>query len=488
MSVPPEVVANFSLSTRLPRFAVDDHAAGKLFLDDIKDVARSCNGRTYVKVNGAWTDAPELTHKTLMSLCLASDIQRISEDGDVYRMSGHVPFANRIITAALALLPDDPEFEEKLWHSVIGTICFRNGLWDFRQRRFFTYDQRPDVYPTIIIPRDFPVARPPQHLLDAVYNKVLLSTLGDPDVVQSYLDVIARATAGEYTDKQWVIFVGERNCGKGVLQELNSATWGLANCNTVLANAFLMQSFAAQDAAKALSWALDCRFARQTYTNEVKVDTGNRAIKLDGNVIKQFQSGGDMMLARKNFKDERQFRISSKLFMNLNDVPTITPIDAIANMLMFKFPFKFVSREVLNGGDSLPFYKLRDDNIKDFCRRPDVVDAFTWLVIDAYKDCSVVPCAKVLADTDDYREEAGDDLMLVSKHFRVTGNKLDFTTIKSISSFARGANLSTARVKDRLKRMGAVPDDNCCVGGIRHGRGFLCVSYTPPPPSDELDP
>ena len=89
------------------------------------------------------------------------------------------------------------------------------------------------------------------------------------------------ATAGMYTDKQWAVMLGERDSGKGVLQVVNERAYG-PYVNTVNANAFLLQQFASGDAAKSLSWAMDCEFKRQTYTNEVKCDAGSRSIKLDG--------------------------------------------------------------------------------------------------------------------------------------------------------------------------------------------------------------
>jgi hypothetical protein len=235
-----------------------------------------------------------------------------------------------------------------------------------------------------------------------------------------------------------------------------------------------MQSQAAQDAAKALSWALDCRFARQTYTNEVRVDAGNRFVKLDGNAIKQFQSGGDMLMARKNHQNEQQFRIATKLLMNLNDGPTFTPIDAIANMILVKFPFKFVTVEEMEA-DPQPFYRLRDEGIKDYCRQQDVMDAFAWLVIDAYRNAPVTPCAKVQADTDDYRADAGDDLMLVKAHFRITTNRSDIVTMATLKEFSDLHQISGQKVKDRLARMGAKLDKNCCVDGVVNGRGFMYV-------------
>ncbi len=484
LPVPEAVFSSFCMMLREPRYALDDQAAARLFLDDVKDCVRSSMGRLYVKVNGGWTDAPELVSKLLLEKCLNANILRITPEGATSIMSGNVPAASRIVTAAQALIPDDPAFEETMWHSSIGCVCYLNGLWDFRKARFFAYEERPDVYAVNVIPRDFPVVRPPDAVTKEVCDRLLMACLGDADVVRTYLEIIARATAGEYKDKQWAVLIGERDCGKGVLQELNAATWGLGNVNTVLANAFLLQNHAAPDAAKALSWTLDCRFARQTYTNEVKVDVGNRHVKLDGNAIKQFQSGGDMLCARKNHKDERQFRVASKLIMNLNDMPVVSPADAVSNMILIKFPFKFVAEELLQG-DSMPFYKPRDDGIKDFCRRRETMDAFTWLVIDAYRPHIVVPCAKVRADTDAYRAEAGDDLVLVTTHFRYTGKPSDFVPLSTVKTFAVTNNLSYSRIKDRLERMRAVMCSSTCINGVRVGRGFKCVTFTPPASQDD---
>ena len=317
-------------------------------------------------------------------------------------------------------MPDDDTFEEEMWRSNIGVVCYRNGLYDFRRRAFFTYDQRPDVLPKLCIPRDFPVARPPDHVLAEVRERLLMSTLGEADKVQTYLELMARATAGEYTDKQWGIMFGERNCGKGLLQEINGGAWG-PYVNTVNANAFLLQQYASGDAAKSLSWAIDCEYARHTYTNEVKCETGSKSIKLDGNLLKSFQSGGDVMSARKNHQDERSFRVATKLIMNMNDIPEVTPRDAVSTLVLIKFPYKFVAAEEMRAAEEATleaaapeFFRPRDDTLKtEFLKRPEVVDAYTWLVLDAYRDGPVVPCASVRRDTLEYRGDIGDDLLLV---------------------------------------------------------------------------
>ena len=44
--------------------------------------------------------------------------------------------------------------------------------------------------------------------------------------IRTYLELMARATAGEYGDKQWAMMLGERNSGKGLLQEMNLLAFG----------------------------------------------------------------------------------------------------------------------------------------------------------------------------------------------------------------------------------------------------------------------
>lgn len=466
---------------RPPVFAEDDASAGRLFLETIAPVVRSCNGRVYVLNGVKWTGSAKIVDNILLAKCLGANIVKMSASGGDLTMSGNVPGAKRIVTAAKAFMPDDPEFEDAMWRSNIGVVCFKNGVYDFRKRAFFDYSDRPDVFPKVVVPRDFPRDRPPQALMDEVRARLLLSTLVCPDVVETYLQLMARATAGEYADnkQQWVVMLGERNCGKGLLQEMNANAWG-PYVNTINANSFLLQQASAGrccgDAAKALSWALDCEYARQTYTNEVKCDSSSRSVKLDGNLLKSFQSGGDKMNARKNYENEHEFRVATKLIMNLNDMPDITPRDAVSTLVLIKFPFKFVAAADMLGADSLPFFRLRDDTLKtDFCRRPDVIDAFTWLILDAYRDNPVVPCASVREDTGSYREDIGDDLVVMTRCFKITKNRDDFVTFKDLKAFLAGKNVTTTVAKDRLKKMGGWPDDNCCVKGIRYGRGILGV-------------
>lgn len=460
-----------------PRYAQDNATAAKYFLYDIQKSVKTCNGKTYVNKEIKWTCEPITVERHLLAQCMSANIHRVrqTKTGPIYvPMTGEVHEAKRVIQGAMALLPEDPLFEEKLWGSSIGCICFQNGVYDFHNGTFSSYEQRPDIITKLFIPRDFPISRPDPAITQQLLDRVFISTLGDMDVVSFYLAFKARALAGDYTDKQWAIMLGERNCGKGLLQELDKVTFP-GYVNEVNANSFLLKQYADGDAAKAMSWTMDCEFTRITYTNEIRCDNSSKTIKLDGNLLKAFQSGGDGISARKNYQDEKVFKVATRLFMNANDIPEVTPKDALGTMLLFKFPYKFVTMEHMNE-NPLPFFKIRDDTLKsEFCHRQDVGDAYIWLLIDAYNKQRPTPPKKILNDTSDYLMDIGDENSIMDKIFVFTGKRSDVVTVARIAEIAQHYNIKKSIIKDRLIRMGGVFDKHCCVAGVVHGRGIFKI-------------
>ena len=101
--------------------------------------------------------------------------------------------------------------------------------------------------------------------------------------------------------------------------------------------------------------------------------------------------------------------------------------------------------------------------------------AFIWLVIDAYADHATVPCEKVRSDTLEYREDVGDELSIMKSLFKVTWLREDFVLLKDLKQIAMEHGMSMPLLKERLLKMGGHLSSDCCVQGIKHGRGFMCV-------------
>eukprot|EP00798_Chlamydomonas_sp_ICE-L_P006965 gene6965-biopygen632 len=308
-----------------------------------------------------------------------------SKDGGVTKYSCLYTKAINIVKTAKHYIPVDDNFVKKIWESNLGVLCFRNGVFRFRDKSFAPFSERPEVMPVIVIDRDFPSERPTDELLEHVKEKVLVSTLGEEGRVNTYLQMIARSMAAKHQDKQWGMLIGERNSGKGLLQALNERAWG-QYVNTIDSSVLMLNNFT--NDVKSQGWMIECEFTRQTYTNEIKVDPGNKHIKLDGGLIKKFQSGGDVLKARQLYENERALKSASRLFMNLNDLPEIQQ------------PLK----------------------ISDVVRR----------------------------DTEKLRMDEGDELSLINAHFKITTDLADVVTVADVNEFAKDKKMKTRGLRGRL--------------------------------------
>ena len=165
--------------------------------------------------------------------------------------------------------------------------------------------------------------------------------------------------------------------------------------------------------------------------------------------------------------------ISGRLFMMCNDLPPVTPADAMESMHMFTFPNQFVDDL---GDNPLPFMKLKDDFIKPYATRRDVLDAYTWMVLDAYRKHKVKPSDGVRKETLLYRTEGGDEWAMMRKCFKITRDLNDVIHSSEIKEFLRdnGLNISAQKCRKRLEMMGARALDNVVIDGKR-SRGFTGI-------------
>eukprot|EP00798_Chlamydomonas_sp_ICE-L_P017249 gene17249-biopygen26145 len=444
-----------------PRYAGGDNDAARHILNDLKGMIVESNGCVFIKKSNIWTSNKDDVDTILLRTCIDANIRFVDDTGVSRKYSCMYSKAHNIVKSARALVYNtDPCFGQRLWESNLGVICFRNGVYTFADSTFAPFSERPDVLPVIFISRDFPLQKPPREFMDTVRSKVLVSTLGCDERVDSYLQMLARAMAGKHTDKNWGIMIGERNSGKGLLQALNERAWG-PYVNTIDSSVLMLNGLSTD--VKSQGWMIDCEFTRQTYTNEIKVDPGNRNIKLDGSLIKKFQSGGDVLKARRNYENERSLKTATRLFMNLNDLRIYprSPDD--------------------NKGEWMPFYQEADDDLKDgFCARADVIDAFAWLVLDAFEDHKLRPSTVVKNDTLKLKVDEGDELSIIQYCFKVTNALTDFLKLSDVNSFAKEHKLNKRSLHYRLEKMGAVLDPSCSIDGVKQGRCFRKLQIVSP--------
>ena len=434
---------------RPPRVAADDNVASDLFLDDVRHILRKCNGTVYICTERhVWVTNESMVRDILLEKCLRANI--IDETRKPY--SARVNRALNIIKATLAKLPDEPDFTQQVWKSTLGKICFQDGVYDFETAEFKQWSEVDDVFTTIVINRPFPTRN--NEIIEELKRRVFNAAFDNESKTHDFIKSIARGLAGQVKDKQFLVGLGERNSSKGIIVDMCQAAFGNYT-NVVKTEYFLMDRGGNNDYAKKEGWLMDCEFTRLTFANEISINALDKKHTLDGNMIKRFTSGGDAQNSRRLHENARNFYIQSKLFIMCNDLPPITPADATESLVMFKFPFKFVTK--LEMENPLPFFRERDESLKDWVRLPEVADALVHLVIDAYETTAMVMGADVEKDTFEYRMDAGDELLLFRNFFTITKRKSDYVTCKEVDTFiqSKSLNMSMSKVKDRLVKMGA---------------------------------
>ena len=136
------------------------------------------------------------------------------------------------------------------------------------------------------------------------------------------LHFLSRAMAGFFEDKDWGLWIGSRNCGKGCINTLLLNAFG--EYVTSIASACLMCSRVSSTDTKERSWMIDLQYPRLAIMQEVDKKEGQKA---NGTLVKSICSGGDTQVARKNFQDEILFIIACKLLIMCNDMVQCDPVD-----------------------------------------------------------------------------------------------------------------------------------------------------------------
>jgi len=418
-----------------------DKEGGDIITEKLKHDYVISQERIFMRVNNVWTENEKVIKRNL-----------IKEIGnmDIFMQKGEeiVPYST-MKKGCMDMLTyveptEDEDFVDKLWTSNLGKLCFKNGYWDFKKASLCPYEEDLDMHTTIKINRD--LNTPDFKVVKEVYDKILNPIFNkDEELMGCWLNYIARGLAGHIEDKNWAVGMGERDCGKGVLVGLLENCFG-EYCRSTNSENFLFKK-GQSDSAKALSWLVPFEFRRLLLTNEITIDSEGK-YRINGNTLKKLSSGGDKIEARVNHKDEINFKIQARVCMFCNDLPPIEPADTKETSYMFRYPSKFLNpdderlgKPVLrpkmkevdgkieyeydeNGEKVMTnvcnFY-VKDDEIKSFCKREDVMNAFIYIIFVEYGSKALIPESMKEEMTDFQEEEKEEDIFL--SLFRFVGDK-----------------------------------------------------------------
>lgn len=341
-------------------------------------------------------------------------------------LSDVVKIANAVKVLAVGASRNSRSSFDRITDSTRGRVFYKNGYFDLENQRFVSKEEDPVASTYVRIEEEFD-----QELFDSfndnhpiikqLKEKICFVVGGEED--QTYVfRKLARAIGGHF-DKVWNICLGPRNAGKGMLERLCKLAFG----SYVTTRSPPMINTSSQDAAVKHKEILNANLhiSRLAFSNEISTGKDNL---LDGNAMKAQASGGDAVVCRQLFKNERAVRVTAINFFNMNEIPQIGGnTDCLETMQLINFPYKF--EEAGKFASGLPTIKVADDSIKTWIHTdPSIAFAFAWLVFKHWRPTPVlhsdVPVSsRVMREAHTNVSDAKDNYSIFGRFFEIANDE-----------------------------------------------------------------
>tara|TARA_R110002153_G_scaffold40691_1_gene116379 strand:- start:4668 stop:6890 length:2223 start_codon:yes stop_codon:yes gene_type:complete len=401
-----------------------------------------CNGRIFFNYDNIYIDNNKIIDKFLLRYIFNMNIYKdegFDKNGSKkYKtLSKDVAPAEKLLKAVKCNIDVNENFYKILWNSNLQKLCYNNGYYDFKKRKFYEYSNK--VYTTIKINKNYNCISNDDDI-KLIYDKILNPIFdNNQELIKYFLQIMSRGIAGHVEDKNWILGLGMRNSGKGLLVNL------FENCfekyiMTTNSNNFIYKK-SSGDEAKSLSWCVPTEFKRICFTNEMKIDAFGET-KIDGNIIKKISSGGDNIQCRLNHQDEIEFKPQTTFVIMANDIPEISPTDAMKTCIEFQFPSQFVDFPQKNC--FIKEYKT-DHNIKQFITKDNIINAFTHILFSHYLHTPPKMIDSILKIKLNNIEE--DDITMFKNLFIVTNNEDDIINISHFNKNINNNNITMSKKK-----------------------------------------
>jgi len=262
----------------------------------------------------------------------------------------------------------------------IGKICFRNCILDLATGKTSEYADSNIVIQYVNKDYTGETSEDTQCKLNKIFE-----CLDEPHR-DYFLHLLARGFGGHYEDKRWIILHGDRNSGKGLIQEVCK----LLDSYVSFINTPMLSTESDQARVLGTYMGAGCNMHGVAFSNELGVTTNSKP-KLDGNVIKKLCSGGDQTQARMLHENAKSFIFTKTMILCLNNLPTVEPWDTMQTCHFFSMPYIYEGDddEILKLASNR---KVRDPTLKGWVTKtPDVLDAFVNLLIKNYKYTGAIP-------------------------------------------------------------------------------------------------
>jgi hypothetical protein len=392
------------------RFVQDDNAAAIMLMESLKDILiPSKRGRLFLKQEHIWHCDSEKVNEYLLSEILNSNICK-KNDGNKY-----VPYAQNVKTAKnvreaiivkIRTQPGIVDIYQKLHTTTKNRLAFKDGVLDFIKRRFYKWDDVDfEFYTTVIIDYDYAdyFANPDLTVISTVKNKIFNSLFAE-DTTKA-LNFFSRGIAGCFEDKNWATYLGNRDCGKGVLYDALKSTFQDYVQTFELGNILYERSTNTEEVSRKLYWLFDLEFVRLGISQETPAP--ETKLKANGKLIKKLAGGGDTHVVKRNYdRIDSHITIDTTFLFMGNNALIVDVKDTMEHCIEFSSTNQFKSQADIdelraNGEDELLIsaYTLQDTTIKSLCKTDEWKKALVYLIYTNYIT-TAVPIIQH-GDTDD---------------------------------------------------------------------------------------
>jgi hypothetical protein len=396
------------------RFVDSNNAAALILMEELRDVLIPAkDGRLFYKKGKIWVCDKVNVDKHILNYIMDSKIYKYNEE------LKPIPYVENIVDAKhvrealftkIETQSDVVDIYSKFHTTTKHRLCFKDGVLDFKTKKFYVWSEVEfEFYSTVMIDLEFAdyVKSPDLKLVADIKAKVYDNVFGKKSV--RALNFLARAIAGHFEDKNFATYLGNRNCGKGVLYDNISHAFGKYVMSFELGNILIQRNTDTQEVSRKLYWLLDYEFIRLGISQETPSKPENGAgLKVNAKLFKKMTSGGDDQVARRNYdKVDTHFKIDTTWMMMGNDELNFDAADCKEHQIEFQSVNQYKSQKVIDKmvakGEKMKTekekkvndlliasYKVQDTIIKDMCASEEWKKATIYLLFQHYVESSLV--------------------------------------------------------------------------------------------------
>jgi len=379
-------------------YVENDDEASDILVEELKHALIFNKGRLFLKHNHVWMNDTEYIDNFLLTYILKKRMYKKNDNGDRVMFVQNIKNTKNVKEAVMAKIKiiQDIDLYEKFHSTTKGRLCYLDGILDFIQKRFYKWEEVDfEYYSCVQIPTKFYdyFANPDRDVMDKVKD-IILKPLFE-DKLERALHFFGRAMAGHIEDKNFMTYLGNRNCGKGIIYTLLKG-FGDYVKPLVLNNLLCSKKDVnTQEASRMLYWLLDFEFVRLGINQETP--EAEKGLKINAVLWKKLVSGGDEQTARRNYdRKDTTFKIQMTPAVFGNNSLSFTEQDCKEHEIGFQSLVQFKTKAKidelrLQGVDEriLKGYRVSDETLKDKCEGEEYRKAFMMLLFESYKCCKV---------------------------------------------------------------------------------------------------